>query len=268
MTSPSLAPAIDLAYDERGSRDHRTVLFVHGAGANHHQFERQLRTFGDRYHVVAPSLRGHDGSGSPAAAGPGDFTREILTGDVVALLDRLGVDRVHLVGNSLGGIVGLEMLQRAPGRLASLTTFGTAGALHAPSALVGLLRGLLRITGSRGLAWITRRAATREPRAAEVIGDMFRSADSRALRHIVTEIADYDYIPALRRCTVPVMVIRGSEDRSINRTLKSTIEALGDHGRVAELPGAGHFANLDRPEEFDAILTSFLEGSMPPRRDG
>jgi 3-oxoadipate enol-lactonase len=258
-----LPTGITIRYALAGPEGAEVLCFVHGASAHSGQFEDQLERFRDTYRVLLVSLRGHGGSTGPAAPKPEDYTRETLARDVLALWDALGVSRAHFVGNSLGGLVGYEILRLAPERLRSLTTFGTTAALRSPKALVWTLLTLQRLLGPSGMAWLFSRTASKDRAVARRVGEMCRSADRAALRHVSADIAVYDYTPLLRRQTLPILLIRGEHDRDINAHLASTIEALtATPGfRLAELAGAGHFANLERPAEFEEVLGSFLEAN-------
>lgn len=97
---------------------------------------------------------------------------------------------------------------------------------------------------------------------------MCRGADAGALRLVTRDIATYDYTPLLRRQTLPILLIRSEHDRDINAQLGSTIEALGTTPsfRLAELPGAGHFANLEQPAAFEELLAEFLGATRDETR--
>jgi len=109
-----------------GWEDGETLLFLHGLGPSLQQFELQEAFFPTRYRVLLPSLRGHGRSSAPANAGLADYTIRELARDVQALLD------------SLGGLVGYELLEMEPARLASLATFGRTAELHASWVPPGL----------------------------------------------------------------------------------------------------------------------------------
>ena len=76
------------------------------------------------------SLRGHEKSSAPAPPTPKAYTLPVVAQDVQALLEHLGIEALHYVGNALGGLVGYEFLELEQLRLLSLTTFGTTAELH------------------------------------------------------------------------------------------------------------------------------------------
>lgn len=255
-----LPSGVTLEYAFEGPTAAEVLCFVHGASANMRQFEHQAASFRERYRVLRLSLRGHGGSIGPQEPVSSDYTRATLARDVVALWDALGIESAHVVGNSLGGLVGYELLASVPARVRSLTTFGTTAALASPASLVWTMTTLQRLLGSRGMSRLLERTASRDRSVARLVAEMCRSADATALRFVMEAIAAYDYTPLLRTQTLPLLLIRGPLDSEINAQLGSTLAALRATPRftLAELPGTGHFANLERPVAFDRILGRFL----------
>ncbi len=251
---------VTLEYATSGPRDAPTVLLLHGNGPNWRQFTPQLDSLADRWRVIAPSLRGHGRSTLPHEPTREDLTVERLAADVLALLDHLDVSLAHLVGNSLGGLVGLELARAHPGRLATLTTFGTTAQLTSSPVLVRTMTALLRLLGTSGTGRLAA-LAVKDRAVGRRVAELVSSADPVAVRLLTENIATYDHTPTLRTSTVAMLLLRGELDRSTNRNLASTLAALEgrDDATVVDLAGAGHFANLEQPATFDAALRSFLD---------
>ncbi|TVR18707.1 MAG: alpha/beta hydrolase [Nitriliruptor sp.] len=255
-----VAADVTLEYATSGPRDAPSVLLLHGNGPNWRQFTPQLDSLADRWWVIAPSLRGHGRSTLPPEPTHGDLTVERLAADVLALLDHLGVGRVHFVGNSLGGLVGFQLAGSHPERLASLASFGTTAQLHSSPALVRTMTALLRLLGTSGSGRLAG-LAVKDRAVGRRIAELMATADPVAVRLLTENVANYDHTPTLRASTVPLLLLRCELDRSINRNLASTLAALEhrEDAEVVDLAGAGHFANLEQPATFDAALRSFLE---------
>ena len=135
---------VRLAYEAFGDDNSGTPLVLcHGIAVNGLQFHEDAAWFSARGHrVLVPHLRGHGLSDSPVPVSRDTLTVPRLAADLVEMLDDAGADKVHWVGNSLGGIVALEMLKA--GRFATLTTFGTSYSIKLPfifsfAPVVGLL---------------------------------------------------------------------------------------------------------------------------------
>lgn len=251
---------VTLEYATSGPQDAPPVLLLHGNGPNWRQFTPQLDSLADRWRVIAPSLRGHGRSTLPPEPTREDLTVERLAADVLALLDHLDGSLAHLVGNSLGGLVGLELARAHPERLATLTIFGTTAQLTSSPALVRTMTALLRLLGTSGTGRLAG-LAVKDRAVGRRIAELMASADPVAVRLLTENIATYDHTATLRTSTVPMLLLRGELDRSINRNLASTLAALEgrEDAEVVDLAGAGHFANLEQPVTFDAALRSFLD---------
>ncbi|MEO7221320.1 MAG: alpha/beta hydrolase, partial [Devosia sp.] len=117
---------VRLAYEEFGSGNTGTPLVLcHGIAVNGEQFHEDATWFAARgQRVLVPHLRGHGLSDSPVPVTRERFTIERLAADLVEMLDHAKAPKVHWVGNSLGGIVALDMLKA--GRFETLATFGTS----------------------------------------------------------------------------------------------------------------------------------------------
>lgn len=256
-----LPTGISMAYAWAGPADAPVLGFVHGLGSNLHQFAGEIEHFRHRYRVLAPSLRGHGDSTNAAAPTDGDYAPAALARDVAALLDHLGVDALHYVGNSLGGLIGYELLRAQPGRLRTLATFGTTAELRSPRWLAWSTVASVRLLGVAGVARAVGASASRDRAVGAELERMYRQASKTALLRIPRHIASYDYTPVVRAAALPQLLIRAAADKGINASLASTLAALREarDGRVVPLEDAGHFANMEQPRRFAAILQDFLE---------
>jgi 3-oxoadipate enol-lactonase len=114
-----------LAAVEDGDPAAPPVLLLGSLGSTVDMWEPQLAPLAARYRVVRADHRGHGGSPVP----PGPYALDDLVDDVVALLDRLGIARAHVVGLSLGGMVGMRLAAREPGRVDRLAVLCTSALL-------------------------------------------------------------------------------------------------------------------------------------------
>ena len=110
------------AYHDEGSGD--ALLLLHGFTGSKLDFHDQLQWFTDRHRVLVPDQRGHGESSNPGRSDA--YSLDILADDLGGFLDALDVQRVHLLGHSMGGMVALRFALRYPRRLASLILMDTA----------------------------------------------------------------------------------------------------------------------------------------------
>lgn len=265
IQTAALSTGVTLEYLLTGPRAAPVLAFVHGLGPNLRQFLGQASHFAGPYRVLLLSLRGHGGSSAAQPPALEAYSPRALAGDVEAVCARLEIEGLHFVGNSLGGLVGYELLALGRPRLLSLTTFGTTAELHSSRLTVWAVVTAIRLLGVRGMAAIMARTASRDRAVGAEVARMYRSATKKALLLISRQIADCDYTERLRRADLPLLLMQGELDDEINPVLESTLAAIREsrRGTAVGLPGAGHFANMERPGAFDHLLEGFLVEVCP-----
>ncbi len=255
-----------LRYGLAGPADGLAVLLCHGLGAGGEQFAADALWLAERgYRVIVPDLRGHGGSGMPSEVTAGAFALDRLAQDQICLLDHLGVEQVHWVGNSLGGIIGLHLATTHPERLASLALFGTALALDLPAWTARLMPVLDRVPGRAAMARMTAWSTTHNRAARPVIEASLRQYDASAAALVIGHICHYDLRAAALGWSGPGLVLVGGRDYAVNRALHGQLAPL--HARpnwhILDLPEGGHCANLDAGDGWRAALLSFWSAPQP-----
>ena len=249
-----------LYYRRYGPTDGPAIVLCHGLAADGSQFEADAVHFAALgFAVLVPDLRGHGQSGSPASRGPDAFSICTLADDMAAMLDHAGIAEVHWVGNSLGGIVALDLVGRQPQRFASLALFGTAFALDLPGVVVPLMPWLYRLLGRDRLARITAALTTRHKPARPLIAAMARAFDAQVGAALAARLRHYDLEANALRYEGPLLVLLGGRDTAVNLALRPALRRLVPRRNwtVVELPTAGHCANLDATDAWRAALLAF-----------
>lgn len=229
------------------------LIYLHGAsGAAWLPF---LQTLTARYDVIAPEHPGFGESDTP------DWLDTIhdLAYFHLDLIEALGLDRVHLVGNSLGGFIGAELAVRNTERLATLTLAGSAG-LHVPG--VKQLDSFL-VTDEERL-----RKFFYDPKRAEaMIARVLDPAQQdTALRNQAT-VAKLVWQPRshdphlgkwLHRIDVPTLLIWGDTDRMFPLEHAKAFQQAIPGAKLVVIPQCGHVPQIEKPDEFVAALEDFL----------
>ncbi len=249
-----------LVYQDLGPRDGIPIVLCHGLGAGAAQFAADAAWFAAQgCRVLAPDLRGHGFSDVSHGNGADAYSLDRLARDQIEMLDHAGLEAVHWVGNSLGGIIGLTLVSAHPARFLSLATFGTALALNLPGWTAGIMPLMDRFPGRAPMARLTAWSTTRNRAARPVIQSLLRRYDTSAVTAIVRHIARYDLTTAASGWQGPGLVLVGGRDRAVNRALLgqlAPLRALPNWG-VVDLPHGGHCANLDATDAWRESLLGF-----------
>ncbi len=263
-----------LAYHDSGSGP--AVLFIHGITGSQRQWAHLVDRLDDRHRVLVPDLFGHGRSAKPV----GDYSLGSHAATLRDLLDRLGIDRVTLVGHSLGGGIAMVFSYLFPERVERLVLVSSGGLgrevnpilraatlpgadLVLPVIASGWVRD--RVTGAaRVLAGLGLRPG---PDLAEVwagftsLGDPDTRRAFLATTRAVLDpggqtVAAHDYLP--EATPPPTLVIWGTKDRMIPATHALAAQRAIEGCRVELFEGAGHFPHLDDPERFTELLQEFV----------
>ncbi len=243
-----------------GEENQDTILFLHGLAADLSQFERQHLFFENRYRVLSINLRGHGASIPKGKYSPQIFSLHKFARDIIKVLDKLDIDCAHIVGNSMGGNIGYELLKTRPDIIRALVTFGTTTKLSTPRFILFLTDLVYRLLGMGILARMSKWSA-RKGYARRKIVQMLSSADLAAIRCILPNLANLDYLDIIGSTSAPYMMIKCTKDKIINNKIGEIISELEkrDNFKLYEMQEVGHFANLDNPFLFNKVLDEYLK---------
>lgn len=255
-----------ISYFVTGPDDGQPLVLCHGLGASGLQFVEDAAFFAARgYRVIVPDLRGHGRSTSPRVRTDEDFSIRRMAADLIAILDAEEVEATDWVGNSLGGILALSLVNTNRERLKRLASFGMVLSVRLPAALVMLIKLIYKIVGSERLARLSARSTSQHKDTQAMIYAMLSKMDMNAMARVVGHVSRYDFTPQARQFGEPMLMICGAQDNQVNRTLKPTRELMEGHDnfRLIELDDTGHCANLDQPEIVRNLISDFLQTEIP-----
>jgi len=237
-----------ITYHLRGKNHQQTILFVHGLGANLSQFEEQHHYFDKNYQVLSVTL-------------PNKFddTLENMADDIISLLDKLEIEKVHFVGNSMGGNIGFEVLKKYPQRLCTITTFGTTPSLKTSKIKLFIVSVMIKIFPQFLIAKLGSYAGVNKV-SRKKIYKMLRQISKKAYLAILPSIANFDYGEVITKNKKPFCIIKVENDKEINKLLDKYINLWKDEEwcHLVNMQNVGHFANLDAPYVFNRLLEKFF----------
>ena len=249
-----------ITHEERGRG--AALVFLHGVGGDAACWRRQLDAFGGRYRAIAWNMPGYGGS-APLA----ETTFPALAQALLRLLDGLQIERAHLVGHSMGGMVAQEVGATSPGRLLSLALVATSAAFGHPdgdwqqgfldSRLGPLDRGHSMAELAPGIvAGLV--GEMPDPAGLEQAVRSMSGVPEATYRAALHCLLTFDRRDALARIRVPTLLLVGEQDTTVPPAVMERMAARIEGARYVVLPHAGHLANLDQPAPFDAALAAFL----------
>jgi 3-oxoadipate enol-lactonase len=221
----------------------------------------QVPALAEHFRVVSYDTRGH--GESPAPAGP--YSIDDLADDVVALLDELGAERAHVVGLSLGGMTGLRLAAREPGRVDRLAVLCTS-AKPDPQPFLDRAAAV-RSGGTAPLApaiaarWLTPGFAAANPDLVARLEAMIAGADDQGYAACCEVVANLDLRADLARIAAPTLVVSGAEDLALPPDHQQAIVEGIAGAEWLTVDPAAHLANLEQPERVTAALLAHLDAS-------
>ncbi|WP_410790677.1 alpha/beta fold hydrolase [Kribbella sp. C-35] len=193
-----------------GRPDAATVVLANSLGATWEMWDANLASLEEHFRVVRFDTRGHGRSPVP----PGPYTIDDLSDDAVDLLDELGVERVHFVGLSLGGMIGLRLAARNPERVDRLAVLCTGARLDPLSAWseraeLVLSKGTAAVAESVVRRWYTAPWLDGHPQVRKESEEMVASTPPDGYAACCEVIAAMDLLDELPRITAPTLAIAG-----------------------------------------------------------
>lgn len=212
--------------------------------------------------VVRYDTRGH--GKSPVPAGP--YSIDDLVDDVVALIDRLGLKRVHFAGLSLGGMVGMRLAAREPEKVDRLAVLCTGARLE-PSSGWTERAATVRAGGAGAVAsavvarWYTEGYRSAQPEVTKAAEAMVAATPTEGYAGCCEVIAAMDLRPDLRRISAPTLAIAGADDPATPPAQLQAIAEGVQHGKLVVIPDAAHLANDEQRETVNSALLAHFVGS-------
>jgi pimeloyl-ACP methyl ester carboxylesterase len=249
MTTETLN-GIEIGYDVVG--DGPAVLFTHGYQASRAMWEPQ-KALADAYTVITWDLRGHGDSGTPDD--PAQYSHDLMLGDMLALLDKVGSERAVLVGHSLGGFASLRFYLDHPDRVRGLVLFGSGPGYRDAEArgkwneMAERFASSVETKGLEILKRASQEVATANHRSAKALAHASRGMLAQQDSRVMDAISDI---------AVPTLVIVGSEDKAFIGSSEYMAKKIPG-ARLVMVEGAAHAANMSHSDEFNDALRTFLD---------
>lgn len=249
---------ISLYYEEEGKGE--PLILLHGLGSDGRSWEYQRPVFAQQYRVVVVDARGHGRSAKP----PGPYSVPQFAADVFALLDHLQIDRFHLLGLSMGGMIGCQMAVDQPERFLSLTIVNSGPEL-VPQNLkerwqIVQRRLVLHFMSMEKIGEFIGGRLFPEPDQAEYLAifiQQMRENDPKAYRAATNALIGWSVRSQLGRIQCPVLVISGDMDYTPVANKEAYVRQMPT-ARLLVIENSRHATPIDQPDVFNTAVLHFL----------
>lgn len=241
-----------------GPEDAPVITFSNSLMTDTRLWAAQMADLSAQFRVICYDQRGHGGS----AVSQAGYGFDALAGDVVALWDRLGIAKSHFVGLSMGGMTALGMALNHADRLASCTLCSMRA--DAPQAFKDSWNERIELARGYGMHALAEPTVSRwfppeftdEP-VREVVRDMVAQTPFEGFLGGVEAIRSLDYLDRVPRIAVPTLYLAGGSDGVLPAAMKD-LAAQTHGGQYHCFENVGHLINLERPQEFTALVRDFV----------
>ena len=241
-------------YYERAGSGEPELLFVHGWCCDHTAFQPQFDHFAKTHAVTALDLRGSGRSHCPESG----YAIPDFADDLARFCAEVGIVEPAVVGHSLGGMIGVELAARYPSvpRALVLVDPGPIDPLpETVKAFDALAKQLAGPSGEEVRRMYVQDMGTRDEELARWIADLMCGVPLSVAAAVIRGVNAWNGVGALALCTVPTLLLRSSlgehPDALRLRAVKPDLE-------VGITVGAGHFHQLEVPDQVNAMIEGFL----------
>ncbi len=237
----------------------KSLVFVHGYLGGSQQWPEQVKALSNDFRVITPDLPGFGLSDKMQ-------TPETINGlaqYVLDELDKAGVDRFHLVGHSMGGMIVQEMTAIAPERVEKLVLYGTGSIGKMPGRFETIEESRQRLMQDGVKATARRIAATwflhgEDSASYEGCAAIALMAQQQAALSCLSAMESWSGVSALPKIESPTLILWGDGDRAYLWQQTEQLWRDIKTSSLAVIPGCSHAVHLEKPALFNAMLHDFL----------
>lgn len=249
---------ISLYYEEEGPGE--PLILLHGLGTDGRSWEYQRDYFAREFRVMVVDVRGHGRSARP----PGPYSVSQFAADIFALLDQLHIDRFHLVGLSMGGMIGFQMAVDQPERFKSLTIVNSGPELVPQNWKerwqIVQRRLVLTFSSMEKVGKFIGERLFPEPEQAEykeMFVQQMRENDPKAYRAATNALIGWSVRHKLDRIQCPVLVISGDMDYTPVANKEAYVREMPT-AQLLVIENSRHATPIDQPKAFNTAVHHFL----------
>lgn len=238
------------------------VVMSHSLACDRSMWDEQAQLLKPHYRVLRFDTRGHGGSDAPVGA----YTLDMLSEDLLGLLDGLSVEAPHFIGLSMGGMIGMTFALRYPKRFRSLVLCDTSSRI--PPEAGPVWEGRIKTAAEQGMEplveptlrrWFTEPFYKSNKPMMTRVGQMIRNTKPSGYIGCCRAIPKLDLTDRLGAITCPVQVVVGDQDVGTPVVMSRAIHDAIPGSELVVIASASHLSNLEQPGAFNKAVAGFLE---------
>lgn len=253
------ANGINVNYRFDGPASAPIVMLSNSLMSNHTMWDPQIAVLARSFRVLRYDTRGHGDTDSPQ----GPYSIKLLAEDAIALLDTLGINKVHFAGLSMGGMIAQYLGANYPNRIHSLLLCDTASemptlemwndriSLAQNDGITALLDGTLQ-------RWFTAPFLKNNKVAVEKVAQMIRTTDTGGYIGCASAVRDMSQTSILSKIIAPTVIIVGEDDPACTVAQSKVLEEHINGSELVVLKNAAHLSNIEQTNNFNDAMMGFL----------
>jgi len=256
------ANGIQLNYELSGKKGAQVVVLSHSLSSSLEMWNPQMGALNYHFQVLRYDIRGNGESDAPSGA----YSLELLSSDVIGLLDALSIKQVHFVGLSIGGMIGQGLALNHVHRLRSLALCDTASIV--PQEVQPIWQERINKVLSKGMEalldetmerWFTPTFLRKGSPMLDIIRKQILATSVQGYIGCAEAIRKLNYLDRLSEIKMPTLIMVGEDDPGTPVSASKAIHERISDSKLVILPSARHLSNVEQTEAFNVNLIEFLE---------
>ncbi|MFW9887838.1 MAG: alpha/beta fold hydrolase [Candidatus Thorarchaeota archaeon] len=259
---------IDIYYEIHGPPDAPPLVLIGGWASYRWIWFRQVPAFKEKFRCIVFDNRGAGRSSKPDYP----YSIQMFADDTVGLIDALGIEKAHILGISMGGLIAQQIAISYPEKVRSLIVvsshFGGSNSVPMDDRTMALLVALPTETISKEQAREMRYRATFSPQFIQENMSVIAQIDKWAEMHPTplfaqirqsTAVGDFNSESDLKQISTPTLVIHGDADLAVPPKNGEMIANIIPNSRLVLIEGGSHFSIIEKYSEFNNAVMSFID---------
>ncbi len=255
---------VSISYTDSGNEKGHPVIFIHGFPLNKSMWENQRKAFWNKNRVITYDIRGYGNS----ELGKEKLSIDILTVDLLLLMDAIGLDKVILCGFSMGGYIALNAMEKFPERIIGLVLADTQCQADTEKVKEKRFKTCEAIT-QNGLELFADELlsglfyTTPEKENSKEILEIRRVIEGNSTEAVCSSLLAManrkNTCSVLERIDIPTLIMVGQKDEVIPLAKSDFMHTRINGSTLHVISDAAHLSNIDNPVEFNRHLSEFLQ---------